>query len=92
MKIEYDAHKNEQNIHMRGLSFERVPYLDWDNALLWQDERHDYGESRNNALAIMEHEGRLYAVSFTVRGDVIRVISFRKANKRERKKYHDSKS
>lgn len=67
------------------MPFELAAELDWDNALAFADERQDYGEQRINALARME--GRLYAVCFVMRGQVCRIISFRKANKREEKTY-----
>jgi uncharacterized DUF497 family protein len=38
-----------------------------------------------------EIEGRLFAVTFTIRGEVIRIILARKANKRERKRYDDNR-
>lgn len=89
MMIDFDPAKNEKNIQERGLSFELVQYLDWDSAIVWHDDRKNYGEERNNALALMPMDGKLYAVTFTIRGDVVWIISFRRANKRERRKYDD---
>ena len=92
MEVEFDIEKNKRNIEMRGLSFEDVVYLDWDNALIWGDTREDYGEGRYCSLAIMPKDEKLYSVAFTIRNDIIRVISFRRANKRERRKYNDKES
>jgi uncharacterized DUF497 family protein len=80
MEFEFDPEKNERNLALRGLSFELAQELEWHHALLWHDTRH-HQESRESALAPLE--GRLYFVAFTVRGTKVRVISFRKAKKRE---------
>ncbi len=90
MRIEYDHDKAVQNLVKHRLLFDGVFLLDWDHALIWQDCRKDYGERRMNALADLY--GRLYAVVFVFKGsDTLRVISFRKANKRERKKFDEQK-
>lgn len=85
MRIEYDPHKNLRNIEERNLPFERVKELDWENALLWQDTRKIYPELRLSGLAMLDN--RVYAICITPIYKGIRVISFRKANKREVKKY-----
>jgi hypothetical protein len=50
-----------------------------------QDTRKDYGEARFNMLAL--GEGRVFHVTYTMRGDVTWIISARKANKREQRRY-----
>ncbi|EGG93057.1 hypothetical protein IMCC1989_1782 [gamma proteobacterium IMCC1989] len=80
MKIEYNQAKNQANIEERGLSFDDVVLLDWDTALIAQDMR-SHDEQRFIALASLG--GRLHVACYTWRGEVRRVISFRKANKRE---------
>jgi hypothetical protein len=52
------------------------------------DTRRDYGEQRRIALG--EIEGRVFAVAYTFRGKVIRLISARKGNERERRRYHET--
>jgi uncharacterized DUF497 family protein len=59
--------------------------LDWESAQLWQDTRMEYGEVRIIALALIKT--RLFYVVFTDRGDHRRIISLRKANAREVKRY-----
>lgn len=54
--------------------------LNWESAVIRQDTRKDYGETRYAALGPIE--GRLHCVCFTVRGK-LRIISLRKANERE---------
>lgn len=81
MRIEFDPAKNSWNVQARGLSFERVGEFDFETAYIVADTRRDYGEVRFRALGLLE--GRLYALVFTLLADGIRVISFRKANRRE---------
>ncbi|MDD4963548.1 MAG: BrnT family toxin [Gallionella sp.] len=85
MNISYDSAKNTRNIELRGLSFERVADFEFETALFSPDVRRDYGEVRIRALGRLK--GRLHALVFTETVDGIRVISFRKANKREERIY-----
>jgi len=54
------------------------------------DRRQDYGEERYTAIGMVQD--RLIAVAFTIRNDRIRIISARKAQPRDRRKYHGRKS
>jgi uncharacterized protein len=83
--ITLDPPKNARNIAERGLSFERVADLDWDTAVVVEDTRRDYGETR--LLVMARLDDRLHAVVGTPRGEDLHVISFRKANKKEVKRY-----
>lgn len=87
MKFEFDMSKNEANIQKHGLRFLDVHHLKWKSAIFKEDMRYDYGKIRFNVL-IEDPEGQLYNVVVTPRGDdVMRVISFRRAHEKERKKY-----
>ncbi|HXH72846.1 MAG TPA: BrnT family toxin [Mariprofundaceae bacterium] len=88
MEIEFDPAKNEKNIRERGLSFEAVAEFDFESAVFMEDTRHDYGETRWRALGLLEE--RLHALVFVETENGIRVISFRKANKREVKLYEQA--
>jgi hypothetical protein len=55
--------------------------MDLDLAEIIRDTRRDYGEVRLQARGLIR--GRLYVVVFTIRGADFRLISLRKANKRE---------
>lgn len=85
MQISYDTAKNALNIQLRGLSFDRVADFEFESALYQPDVRHDYGEQRIRALGMLGT--RLHALVFVETAEGIRVISFRKANKREVKRY-----
>ncbi len=85
MKIDFDPDKNARNIRERGISFKIVAEFDWETALVGKDRRKDYGESRYKALGFIED--RLHVLVFKVREKGIRVISLRKANRREEIEY-----
>jgi uncharacterized DUF497 family protein len=81
MEIAFDSVKNVRNIELRGLSFERVVDFEFETALFSPDQRRDYGEVRIRALGWLDK--RLHALVFVETRQGIRVVSFRKANKRE---------
>lgn len=85
MRVTFDPAKNRQNIRERGLSFERADAFEFETSLTGIDARKDYGESRYVALGLLHK--RLHVLCFTETADGIRVISFRKANEREVKRY-----
>ena len=89
MRITFDPAKNEKNIAEHGLSFELAEELEWNTALIREDSRRDYGETRLRALALLQ--GRLHAVVVTPRQEELRVISFRKANRKEERLYEKEK-
>jgi hypothetical protein len=62
--------------------------MDLATASIEPDERYDYGETRYRACGPID--GRLHMLVFTMRGNVMRAISLRKANAREVKE-HDQK-
>ncbi len=88
MRIEFDPAKNASNQEKHGLSLALASALDWDEALVWTDDRYEYGELRMIALA--PDTGILYYVAFMDRDDARRIISLRKANRREVKHYVQS--
>lgn len=85
MEIEFDPRKNAKNVQKHGLSFDLTAELDWGAAHTIEDRRQDCSETRYVALARLR--GRLHAVCYCVRGGAFRIISFRKANKREERIY-----
>jgi uncharacterized DUF497 family protein len=85
VEIEFDANKSEQNAAIRGLPFSMVVGFDWTTALVIADTRHAYPEPRFLAHGLISD--RLHAVVFTPTAEGVRVISFRKANAREVKRY-----
>lgn len=88
MRIEFDPIKNEANRAKHGVPLSLAGELDWEAALVWVDERFDYKETRMIALAPKTEI--LYYVAFVDRGGVRRIISLRRANRREVKHYVDN--
>ena len=85
MEITYDLTKNAKNISERDLPFSKVADFQWDSAIFTEDVRKDYPESRFIAVGYLDD--RLHVLCFSETDLGIRVISFRKANKREEKDY-----
>jgi hypothetical protein len=85
MGISFDANKNARNIELRGLSFERAAEMDLEQAITLIDDRRNHGETRYRAFGPLD--GRLHVLVYTEALNGIRVISLRRANKREVKRY-----
>ena len=87
-EFEWDPKKNQETIQDRGISFSRAAKIFSSPVVRWIDHRTDYGETR--WVAVGRAEGRLMTVVYTIRGRNIRIISARKANKHERRKYYNA--
>ncbi len=85
MRIEFDPAKDASNQTKHGVSLALAAELDWDAALVWTDDRFEYGELRMIALA--PRTGILYYVAYVERGSARRIISLRRANRREVRHY-----
>lgn len=85
MRIEFDPAKDITNHAKHGVSMALAGELDWEAALIWIDDRFEYGELR--VIALAPKTGILYYVAFVERGEMRRVISLRRANRREVKYY-----
>ena len=90
MKIDFDPEKNQKNIAERSISFEIAYLFDFSTAVVDTDIRHDYGETRKIATGFIA--GRLFVMVFKPIDGGIRVISLRKANPREKRKYESQKN
>ena len=86
MTFEWNEAKRKENIRRHGLDFQDVPVV-FENELVTDvDDRFDYEETRYYTLGILDHV--VVVVSHTETDDVIRVISFRKAEKHEEEIYY----
>jgi len=81
MRIEFDPAKDAVNRASHGVSLALAEALDWDAALVWVDDRFEYDELRMIALA--PKTSILYYVAFVERGEARRIISLRRATRRE---------
>jgi uncharacterized DUF497 family protein len=90
MQYEWDESKRAANLAKHGVDFIEAEAFDWQKALESQDNRVDYGEDRWVALGCIGN--RIYTLIYTRRGDMIRLISLRRANKREREYYEKTQA
>ena len=82
---EWDDNKNRENFEKHGLNFEDAELLFSGPCVTFADDRFDYGEDRFITLGVLQ--GRVVLVVHTRREEKIRIISMRKANRREREIY-----
>jgi uncharacterized DUF497 family protein len=78
----WDDAKAARNLAERGLGFEAIRGLDWENCRTREDTRGAYGERRFISIGMIG--GRLHVAVWTPRDGKRRLISLRKANERER--------
>lgn len=88
MEITFDPAKDASNIAKHGVSLALAAEFEWESGVVWPDVRREYGEARMAAIGYIGL--RLYAVVFVDRADVRRIISLRKANLREVKRYAEA--
>jgi len=88
MQIEFDPAKDASNQIKHGLSLGVAVELDWESALVRVDDRFEYNEMRMIALAPKTEI--LYCVAFVDRTQARRIISLRRAKRREVKHYVDN--
>lgn len=85
MRVEFDPAKNAANLKKHGVPLALAVRLDWDAALVWVDDRYDFDELRMIALA--PETNTLYYVAFVDCGEARRIISLRRALRKEVKYY-----
>ncbi len=85
MNYSWDENKRLLILRERGLDFADVHQIFEGVRVDIPDERFDYGEPRFVTFGFLT--GRICAVVWTPREDINHIISLRKANDREQKKY-----
>lgn len=83
MEFEWDPAKHEKNLRTRGIGFDEAALIFEGELLMWPGTRADYGEPRFNAIG--EINGKVLRVTYTPRGDAIRIITAWKANLKDRR-------
>lgn len=86
MQFEWDEAKNIENIRKHRIDFADVPDMFDGSMLVELDERTDYGEDRWIGIGFLRN-GVAVVVWTERQGDVIRIISARKANRYERQRF-----
>jgi uncharacterized DUF497 family protein len=85
---EWDEAKNRENIARHGIDFADAHRIFERPMLVRIDDREDYGEDR--WIALGQLGGLVVVIVFTDREERVRVISIRKANRREHAIYQES--
>jgi uncharacterized DUF497 family protein len=89
MEFGWDPNKRNRTLAERGIDFAGILEAFEDPARrIAQDTRKDYREERYNMLA--RCRGRVFHITFTLRGELTWIISTRKANKREQRRYEQT--
>jgi uncharacterized DUF497 family protein len=81
MEFEWSESKHAKTLRERGMGFDDGARIFLGRTVIWQDNRRDYGEERFRAVG--ESEGVMLHVVYTLRGTVVRIISVRRANRKE---------
>jgi len=82
MNIEYDLAKAESNFDKHNVSFDEAATALLDDQALVMEDIDSRDENRWILIGI-SNQTRLLTVIYTVRGDFVRIISARKATKKE---------
>lgn len=85
MQYDWDEAKRRRNLAKHGVDFVAVRLFDWDTAVITPDDRRAYGERRLRAYGYIG--ARLMVLIYTRRGRTTWLVSLRKANPREVKRY-----
>ena len=92
MKVTFDPAKDAANMAKHGVSLTEAAGFEWGTAVVWPDTRRDYGEAHMVALGYIGL--RIMALVFVDRPPEQpterRIISLRKANSREVKRYAET--
>jgi uncharacterized DUF497 family protein len=85
MKIEFDPSKRKATLEARGLDMADAGDVFDGKHMTFPDIRFEYGEDRFITVGYLA--GRMVVLAWTLRGENRRIISMRKANEREQKKF-----
>ena len=86
-EYEWDETKSRENLARHGLSFHDAADVFAGPFVTVEDTRRDYGEPRFITLGLLR--GRTVVIAHTARAGRTRVISMRKANSRETRRYRE---
>ncbi len=87
MDFEWDSAKEEANRKEHGVDFRTAAKVFLDPFVIEFDNLDATAELCFNAIGLVD--GRMLFVSYTMRGDVVRIISARGAEPHEKRKYHE---
>ncbi|MBF0351414.1 MAG: BrnT family toxin [SAR324 cluster bacterium] len=87
MNFEYDPQKSLANQEKHGIDFETAKNLWKDNNRILFQARSD---TEPRVAMIASYKKRLWTAFYTIRTDVIRIISVRRSREEERRLYYES--
>lgn len=87
--FEWDDAKAAANLAKHGVAFDAVYRFDWARAVEFEDDREDYGEVRMVAIGWID--GTLHTMTYTLRGENVRVVNLRRSDRPEYKAYAKAK-
>jgi len=87
VKFEWNENKNLINIEKHSIDFNDAKDILQNERLTATDSRRDYGETRK--ISIGKSGNHVCIVVYTERKNLVRIISARKANQKERRKYYE---
>lgn len=84
MKFEWDPQKSQFNLVKHGIDFETATnlWLDENRIEIWAPH-----PVEDRSIVIGKHQNKLWTAIFTMRGNAIRIISVRRARKKEGRLY-----
>jgi uncharacterized protein len=85
MEFEWDPSKHERNLCTRGIGFDEAALILEGEVIEWPETRADYGQVLMNTIG--EADDKILRVTYTTRGQVVRIITAWKANQRDRQKW-----
>lgn len=88
IEFEWDTLKAASNMRKHGISFETACEVFFDPFVCAGDEQVIDGEVRETVIGLTS-DWELFYVAYTIRGDSVRLISARMANRYQRKIYED---
>lgn len=88
--FDWDLKKAKTNLEKHGVSFEEASTAFKDPLSLTIDDPLHSSDEKRLVLIGMSYNNRILVVVHTERGDKIRIISARKATKKERKDYESN--
>jgi uncharacterized protein len=87
MDFEWDSVKEEANRRKHGVDFQTAAKVFLDPYLMEFDDVDAAGELHFNAIGLVD--SRMLFVTYTMRGDIVRIISARGAEPHEKRRYHE---
>jgi len=87
MEFAWDTAKEQANRKKHGIDFRTAAKVFLDPYVIEFDDLGAASELRFNAIGLVD--GRMLFVTYSVRGDIVRIISARGAEPHEKRKYHE---